>query len=593
VTGPVADYQRRLRFWRDRIAALDRVHFLVSNARLVVATALAVLLWMAVVRRTASIGWPVALGVIFGVLVLVHARFLNRLDRAHRAESLYLRGLDRLENRWIGGGRDGAAFLGAHPYARDLDLFGRGSLFELLNVARTEAGESTLARWLMSGAPLEEVRSRQAAVEELRKRPDFREDIAVLGGESEVSATGALSRWSSGPSAGLGRAASMTFAACALVTIGTVWLAFQQSLEVRWLIAWLLVEAGIAVAWRPRVRRVLAGVGVADRDLSLVSALLGRIESEPLESSRLAALKSNLFTAGVPPSRRIAQLRGLVSWLDSTRNQLFAPIAVALLLPQLLAAAIDRWHQRYGQAVVGWLRAVGEVEALSALATYAYEHPSDPFPLLIETGPLFDADGIGHPLMGDAIAVRNDVRLGGDAPRVIVLSGSNMSGKSTLLRCVGVNVVLALAGAPVRATRLRLSPLVIGATLRVDDSLQEGRSRFYAEILRIHTIVDAARGSVPLLFLLDEILHGTNSYDRRIGADAIVRALVGRGAIGLVTTHDLALTELPGELGSVAANMHFDDRLENGKIVFDYQMRAGVVEHSNALALMRAIGLEV
>jgi DNA mismatch repair ATPase MutS len=211
----------------------------------------------------------------------------------------------------------------------------------------------------------------------------------------------------------------------------------------------------------------------------------------------------------------------------------------------------------------------------------------------VESGPLFEGDGVGHPLMGEEIAVRNDVRLGGQAPRVVVLSGSNMSGKSTLLRSVGVNVVLALAGAPVRATRLRLSPLVIGATLRVDDSLQEGRSRFYAEILRIHTIVNAARGSVALLFLLDEILHGTNSYDRRIGAEAIVRALVGRGAIGLVTTHDLALTELPGELGPIAANMHFDDRLENGKIVFDYKMRAGIVEHSNALALMRAIGLEV
>src|SRR5581483_5523950 len=177
--------------------------------------------------------------------------------------------------------------------------------------------------------------------------------------------------------------------------------------------------------------------------------------------------------------------------------------------------------------------------------------------------------------------------------RVIVVSGSNMSGKSTLLRSVGVNVVLALAGAPVRAVRLRLSPLVIGATLKVEDSLQAGHSRFYAEILRIRAIVDRARGPVPLLFLLDEILHGTNSYDRRIGAEAIVRALVDLGAIGLVTTHDLALTELPQQLGPAAVNMHFEDRLEQGRMVFDYRMREGVVEHSNALALMRAVGLEV
>jgi len=233
---------------------------------------------------------------------------------------------------------------------------------------------------------------------------------------------------------------------------------------------------------------------------------------------------------------------------------------------------------------------------LAALGTYAFEHPQDPFPILVEGGPLFDATALGHPLMLENVCVRNDVLLArGDpaAPQILVISGSNMSGKSTLLRSVGANVVLALSGAPVRATRLRLSPLAIGATLRVEDSLQEGHSRFYAEILRIRDIVEAARGRVPLLFLLDEILHGTNSYDRRIGAEAIVRALAGAGAIGLVTTHDLALTELPDRLGGLAVNMHFEDRLENGRMMFDYRMRPGVVEHSNALALMRTIGLEV
>jgi DNA mismatch repair ATPase MutS len=274
-------------------------------------------------------------------------------------------------------------------------------------------------------------------------------------------------------------------------------------------------------------------------------------------------------------------------------NLLFSPFTAALLVPDQLAIAIDRWHAAHGHAVEGWLRAVGELEALAALATYAYEHPADPFPVLEPNGPIFEAEALGHPLLADDVMVRNDVALGGDGPRVIVLSGSNMSGKSTLLRSVGVNVVLGLAGAPVRAARLRVSPLVVGATLRINDSLEEGQSRFYAEILRIRAIVEAARGAVPLLFLLDEILHGTNSHDRRIGAEAIVRALVDLGAIGFVTTHDLALTELPSRLGAAAINKHFEDRIENGRIVFDYRMRPGVVEHSNALALMRAVGLEV
>jgi len=213
--------------------------------------------------------------------------------------------------------------------------------------------------------------------------------------------------------------------------------------------------------------------------------------------------------------------------------------------------------------------------------------------LLMASGARFEAEGLAHPLLPDAAAVRNDLRLGGGAPHVCLVSGSNMSGKSTLLRAAGVNTVLALAGAPVRATRLTLSPLAIGATLRVDDSLQDGYSRFYSEILRIRAIVEEARGPIPVLFLLDEILHGTNSHDRRRGAEAIVRALVASGAIGLATTHDLALTEIAGALGAQAANVHFDDRVVDRQIVFDYRLRPGVVQHSNALALMRAIGLEV
>src|SRR5262249_44480401 len=246
-----------------------------------------------------------------------------------------------------------------------------------------------------------------------------------------------------------------------------------------------------------------------------------------------------------------------------------------------------------GSGIGEWLRGIGEAEAFPAVAAYAYERAEDPFPELADGDACFDAGALAHPLLPQASAVRNDVCLGGSGARVIVLSGSNMSGKSTFLRTIGVNVVLALAGAPVAARRLRLTPLALGATLHVEDSLQAGHSRFYAEILRMRAIVEAARGPLPLLFLLDEILHGTNSYDRRIGAEGIVRALVGFGAIGLITTHDLALAELPATLGSKAVNMHFEDQLPGGRVRFDYRLRPGVVEHRNALALMRAVGLDV
>jgi hypothetical protein len=589
---PRAEYESRLAIRRARIAALDRINFTISNTRLAIALIGAVALWMAFVRMSISPAWPLGVWSAYGVLAVIHAKRLQRFERARAAERVYLRGLSRLDDRWAGTGRDGAMFREGHPYAGDLDLFGPASLFELLNTTRTEIGEATLADWLRGPAPLAEVRARQAAIDELRPMLDFKEDVAVLASESPVGRTGPLSAWAGVPAVRFAPALRLALAACAVVTIGLIVLVYRDLAAPEWLFAWLFAETGFAAIWRRPFHQVLHGIDTPERDLGLLAGLLARVESESFTSPRLAALHQTLLTAGVPPSKRIAQLRTLVSWLDSTHNMMFAPVAFILLLRQQLAIAIARWHAAYGPAIGEWLRALGEAEALAALATFAYERPDNPFPELADEGPVYEADGLGHPLMPASAVVRNDVRLGGSGPRVILVSGSNMSGKSTLLRSVGVSVVLALAGAPVAARRLRLSPLVLGATLHVEDSLQAGHSRFYAEILRIRTIADAGRGPTPLLFLLDEILHGTNSHDRRIGAEGIVRALVGLRAIGLVTTHDLALTELPATLGS-AVNMHFEDRLEDGRMIFDYRMRPGVVEHSNALELMRAIGLDV
>jgi DNA mismatch repair ATPase MutS len=282
----------------------------------------------------------------------------------------------------------------------------------------------------------------------------------------------------------------------------------------------------------------------------------------------------------------------LIDILDSVRNQFFAPFAFVLLIPTQIAFAIDRWRAASGRSIQPWIDAIAELEALSSLASFAFENPDHVFPEMVENGTCFEATGLGHPLLPAARCVRNDINLG-EPLRVLIVSGSNMSGKSTMMRTIGINAVLAYAGAPVRATRLRLSPLAIGASIHIQDSLQSGASRFYAEITRLKQIVELTNDERPLLFLLDEILSGTNSHDRRIGAEAIIRGLVERGAIGLTTTHDLALTKMVEPLGERATNVHFEDHLEGGKMVFDYRMQPGIVTHSNALELMRAIGLEV
>jgi DNA mismatch repair ATPase MutS len=352
---------------------------------------------------------------------------------------------------------------------------------------------------------------------------------------------------------------------------------------------------------RERTSAVSDAIGRPETHLALLAALVREFELEfaaghrPLTSPLLRALHERLTVDGQAASRQIARLGRLARMLSWERNTMFAPLAYALLWRPQFTAAIEAWRRHNGPRIAAWLAALSELEVLCSLASHAYDHPERPFPTLAaaDEGPTFHAEALAHPLLARCVA--NDVRLGGAGgePRLIMLSGSNMSGKSTLMRTVGVNAVLALAGAPVRAKSLRLSPLALGATLRIQDSLLAGTSRFYAEVSRLRQLVDLARGPVPALFLIDEILAGTNSHDRRLGAAAVLRGLVDEGAIGIASTHDLALTAIADELGAKAVNRHFEDRLEGDQLHFDYQLRPGVVQRSNALALMRAVGLDV
>jgi len=591
---PAAEYARRLAARRGAALGLARRERWLSHARLLVFLGAAAGAWFVFIQNAAPplVLLPPALFFVF--LVVLHDQTIRARRSAERAAAVYERGIARLESRWIGEGEPGERFLsGDHLYAADLDVFGHGSLFELLCTARTRAGEDTLAAWLCAPAAPEEVRARQAAVAELAPRLDLREELALLGDEVRAGlAPEALARWAAtpAPSSHLAlRAASAVLAASAVASLGA-WLAGAWSALP--FLGVLAVEGALGAAARQQTAAIARGVERPCRDLALLGSLLARFESERFESEKLVSLRKMLDTGGVPPSRRVARLRLFVDLLDARRNQLFAPLAALVLWTTQLTRAIEAWRTRCGAAVPEWLATVGEVEALCALAAFAYEHPEHPFPEIAEGGALFESEGLGHPLLPAERCVRNDLRLGGEL-RVLVVSGSNMSGKSTLLRSVGTNALLALAGAPVCAHRLRLSPLTLGASIRIQDSLETGSSRFYAEITRIRRLVERASEGLPLLFLLDEILAGTNSHDRRIGAEAVVRGFVERGAIGLITTHDLALARIAEDLAPRAANVHFEDQLQDGRICFDFHLRAGVVQKSNALALMRAVGLEV
>jgi len=565
-----------------------------SHLRLAVFVAGVASGWLAFGSHQIPPSWVLPPAALFLVLVILHDRVIRKLRTTERTAEYFVQGLARLDEKWAGTGQSGLERLEAtHPYANDLDVFGEGSLFELLCTVRTSAGEETLARWLLEPASAADIVQRQEAVRELIDRVDLRRDLALLGANvGERVSSQRLAEWGSAPSSMAGSGFRLAAGALTVFTLSSAcgWILTDMS-AIPFLF-FALVQAAFAMALRPRVRAILAAAEAPGQDLAILAGLLARIEEEPVAAERLRVLTEALGGDRMPPSRRIAQLRRLLEFADARHNQFFAPLGGLLLWGTQMALALERWRSDSGATLAPWMKVAGEVETLCALSGYAYEHPEDVFPEIVQGGPLFEGKGVGHPLIPESECVRNDLALGGDL-LALVTSGSNMSGKSTLLRTVGCAAVLAQAGAPVRATGLRLSPLQVGASIRISDSLRQGRSHFMAEVQRLRQIVDLTEGEYPVLFLLDEVLHGTNSHDRKIGADAVLRGLIERGAVGIVTTHDLALAQIAERNELRVENVHFQDRIEDGQMFFDFRLRSGVVTRSNAVELMRSVGLDV
>jgi MutS-like protein len=590
---PESEYRSRLKILRETEARYKQTAAKLGPATLLFLAISVVSAGWIVTARISAIYWvllPISFLIFFAI---THERVIRAIRKCSRKIAFYERNLARIANKWMGTGESGDRFSDpSHPYARDLDIFGVGSLFELLCTARTRAGEEILAKWLLAPAPPDEVRRRNAAVSELRTRLDLREDLAVLGKDFRSGVQPeALAAWGEGSSTlqpGILQIISALLAflwICSLL----VWAIFDRKYPAL-LIS--VVNLGLASMFRRQTSPSASAIEESAHDLKLLSQVLARIEKEKFSSLKLMNLHAVFQKDGVVASGCIGRLNRLVDFLVSRRH-----MAVQVLDPFVLwslqwTLAIEAWRKRYGAAIKSWLVSLGEIEALSDLAGYAYEHPQDVFPEFTDEAPLFDAQGLAHPLIPESRAIRNDVILGSKL-RLIIISGPNMAGKSTFIRSVGVNSVLAQCGAPVRAHRLRLSRLAVGASVCILDSLQGGISRFYAEITRLKVISDLTNGPLPVLFLLDELLQGTNSHDRRIGAEAVVRNLLNRGAVGLLTTHDLALAEIAVAMGATAANFHFEDHLEDGKLRFDHRLSPGIVQTSNALQLMRSIGLDV
>lgn len=585
------EYQRRLKDCEASAAKLQRKHLWLGNARIAVFLGILVQCWITGKTGFPAVYWLLLPVAAFIALVIAHRRVVAGLNSARRAVAVYGRGLARIEDRWAGSGETGNEFKDPlHMYAEDLDILGEGSLFQLLSTARTNMGKQCLARWLLTHATLPEIRERQAAVAELQSRLDLREDLAVAGESERIAAKPepliAWAREESGLKDGRWWAALLAALCIAAMAIGFKWL---------WtpFVVVLLINGIITSRARHRLEKIFTGIGDTHKDLDSLALLLRRIEAEKFQSPMLQQLQARLLTHGLAPSACIARLDSLADLDDSRHNWFVRVFDIPLLYSMQIAFALERWRRTYGSGIEAWLAVVGEIETLASIAAYSYEHAQDPFPEFApaEAQPCFEGDALGHPLLPADKCVRNDVRLGGNS-QVLLVSGSNMSGKSTYLRVVGINSVLAMMGAPVRAARLRLSRVAVGASMRVSDSLQKGISHFYAEIKRLRQVVDLS-STQPTLFLLDEVLQGTNSHDRRVGTEGVLRTLIHNSAIGLVTTHDLALTSLEEVFPERVRNAHFQERFEDDRLSFDYRLRPGVVTTSNGVELMKSIGLDV
>jgi hypothetical protein len=585
-------YESRLSELQTGIANA-RLNYHLGAVVLALATALFLTLGIYAIREQIAYWWPSLPIPVAAVSARRYRQQRESRFRMSRLQRFYERAIERIQGTWAGSGATGEEFSEPdHVYAEDLHIFGEGSLFQLLCTARTAIGRRGMADYLLEAPAQEETLLRQEAVRELSELSDLRERVALLGA-SDVSE----SRWStfedwlssprlSFPSFVRVLAAATSICVAAVLLAGALGVISWVHVAI-WMSPFVAFHSIVGFIFRGRVNKMENWVRPVSVETQVLREGLRLIETEPFRSAKLRHLVDQVRNA----ARAVRRLELLLNALNERRKEWFYTPSLLLLLGTQICMAIARWHERNGESLKMWIRAWAEFEALNSLATYAHENPDNTFPEVTRGGPNFEARDLGHPLLPRTSCVVNDVELNRQT-RFYVISGSNMSGKSTLLRAVGLNAVLASAGAPVRATALRMSRLSVCASMSVVDSLLSAKSRFLAEVDRIRQTIEAAEDR-PVLFLVDEIFSGTNSRDRRIAADAVVRTLVDRGAIGALSTHDVALSEIADAAEPCGVNMHMGAREGGGPMDFDYRLKPGVTTESNALAIARMAGVPV
>ncbi|HEX5438416.1 MAG TPA: MutS family DNA mismatch repair protein [Gemmatimonadaceae bacterium] len=604
---PLAYYQGRAEWHARHAAESTRRARWMSHLRLVVFVLLVLAgSWAAATVppvRPFAIAVAVLIAAAFVVLVVLHRRARERVGWHEQLRAVSELGERRVRRAWseLPALRVGEA-PPAHPYAADLDVVGHASLFRLLDVVSAAPGRPTLLGWLLeptASAPV--VRERQTAAGELAARTELREELHALArmtGEVRPESLERFLQWAD-DTPWLLRQPVLLWTARVVPVILLAVLVLGWLGLVPWVVLLLPLLAELVVLSRAstHLRSDIARAAAYGAGLNAIAEMLGSFSRATFTAPLLARLQQHCADGG-GAHRQLHRLERVLAWAEVRYSPMLHGVLQFLLLWDVhVVARLERWRVDAGAQARVWLSALGEMETLAALGTLAHDNPEWSFPDIREDGVTrIDARALAHPLLPSTARVANDVTVG---PRgtSLLITGSNMSGKSTLLRAIGANVVLAQAGAPVCAASLSL-PLVSPYTsIRVADSLEQGISLFMAELMRLKQIVDAARNASaerPLLYLLDEILHGTNTAERQVAARTVLGTLIESGAIGAVTTHDLTLAA-DGVLARAARPVHFSEHFTRGAegttMTFDYRLRPGLATSANALKLLEMMGL--
>lgn len=492
---------------------------------------------------------------------------------------------------------DGAQhFIKEHPYAHDLDIFGRASLFQYINRTQSQQGSNTLAKALNENTSVVAIKKRQAAVKELSTKPIWVQNLFAIGKRAPISLStqNRLDHWIKEPPAFLQFKPWKILRyilPCIIISICLLFAFDKVGYSVLYIS--LLIFSIIAY----QINKVVAPIHntlskVAD-ELNTLAISVQHIENESFESEQLKEWQSAFIEENKKTSGQILMIKKLLSKLDLRYNMVLSlPLNILLLwnLQQILD--LEKWKAGQTESIDKWYNALGAFEFLSSLGTLSFNHPDWCFPQVREDYFCIKGEEIGHPLIPSAKRVNNFINIPSN-DQLMLVTGSNMAGKSTYLRSIGINAVLALAGAPVCARSFVLSHVQVISSMRITDNLEESTSTFYAELKKLKAVIDRVNNGERVFILLDEILRGTNSLDRHTGSRALIEQLIRKKAPAIIATHDLELAELKNKYPNNILNYHFDVQVNNEELYFDYLLKPGICTSLNASILMKKIGIEL